>query len=988
MRSQWTWWAVGIGALLALISVVIPIETAGVVVVGWTLVCAISIFNARNSLDEQNRWFPRSLAVILAAIAAGNVLRALDETRSLNGEPNLGDLLQLPAYVALVVVAYRMLRARAIRRDLDAWLDAIAIALAMFIVLWVGFLGSFMLASDRAPSTLVLNASYNFLSVAALAIVLRITATPGRSPVPYRLIGVAYTLGFISDTAFALSIAEGPGVTAAMALSPIAFGFATGALHHPAANEIFSTHNETEESIGTWRILVLGLTTITPILFSFDGQNHDILFRVIAATATVCMAIAVFFRIFRLLVAERRQVQRERVVNEHLAQLSGQAPEAIRHRLPQIANQLFPSVSARIGSNATIPSAVVIDLGDSLTNETSHSLIVTPTKDVLRPSERQILHNVVRDASLIAASSEAVGRAARLESEAEASRRIASNERRFRALVQNASDVVAVLSSDGEVTYISESCEKVLGYPADQFLGRTFEWIADDNDWEFAKDYLRATLSGTQSHQLHETRATHCDGSIKLLESVITDMRDVDGVEGLVVNISDVTEQRTLERNLRDAETTDALTLLLNRNAFVREADSAIRRASVAGHGVAMAIVNLDDFRVINEGYGTNVADEVLVELSHRVRQAVRLNDSVARLNGDEFGILMPDGYTAVEAEGIVERILDEIIEVISIAGHTIALRATAGLVMSRDGSASGISLLRDADTALDAAKQTNRGGLVHFEEAMGEEVSERVQLRNLLHDAIREGKLRLAFQPVVDIETGAIVSMEALARWTDPVRGEIGPSTFIPIAEATGMISELGEWALRTACTHVVEWAELGFDDFTVSVNMSGHQLREENVIAHVKRVLDETGVDPRRITIEITESVLIDDTDFIADRIRALRQLGLRLAIDDFGTGYSSLSYLRRYEFDVLKIDRSFVIPLSDDTNKREREIVNAMIKLAQALGAVTVAEGIEESEEYAVLRTLGCDFAQGFLFWYPTESEDVIDVLSSRSSKNPAA
>ena len=403
---------------------------------------------------------------------------------------------------------------------------------------------------------------------------------------------------------------------------------------------------------------------------------------------------------------------------------------------------------------------------------------------------------------------------------------------------------------------------------------------------------------------------------------------------------------------------------------------------------MALAIINIDDFRMINEGFGTNVADELLVELAHRVRQAVRLDDSVARLNGDEFGILMPNGYSVFEAERALERILNDLTAPVSVSGRKIAVRATAGLVLNSDGSSTGIGMLRDADTALDTAKKTARGSFVLFDEAMGEEISERVELRNLLHDAITTNKLRLAFQPIVDMETGKIVSMEALSRWHDQSRGDIGPSTFIPIAEATGMISELGEWALRTACQRVVEWAEQGFDDFSVSVNMSGHQLREESVIATVKAILDETGVDPARITIEITESVLIDDTDFIAHRISALRDLGVRLAIDDFGTGYSSLSYLRRYEFDVLKVDRSFVIPLANDANKKEREIVNAMIKLAQALGAVTVAEGIEEPEEYAVLRTLGCDHAQGYLFWYPLEVEDVLGALTSDPSKSIAA
>jgi len=306
--------------------------------------------------------------------------------------------------------------------------------------------------------------------------------------------------------------------------------------------------------------------------------------------------------------------------------------------------------------------------------------------------------------------------------------------------------------------------------------------------------------------------------------------------------------------------------------------------------------------------------------------------------------------------------------------GHTLTLQSTAGVVLDTDGSNTGVSLLRNADTALDAAKQNHRGETVIFEESMGEAASERIELRNTLETAIRENQLRLVYQPIVSIETGTIVSMEALARWEHPTRGAISPVVFIPIAESAGLIVELGDWALRSACTQVVNWAADGMDNFTVSVNMSGHQLREENIITRVKHILRDTGVDPRRITIEITESVLIDDTDFIEQRINALRELGLKLAIDDFGTGYSSLSYLTRYEFDVLKIDRSFVIPLADSNRVREREIVGAMISLARSLGAVTVAEGIEEPAEFDVLKSLGCDFAQGYLFWRPLELEAV--------------
>jgi len=247
---------------------------------------------------------------------------------------------------------------------------------------------------------------------------------------------------------------------------------------------------------------------------------------------------------------------------------------------------------------------------------------------------------------------------------------------------------------------------------------------------------------------------------------------------------------------------------------------------------------------------------------------------------------------------------------------------------------------------------------------------------------------LRLAYQPIIDTFTGQIVSLEALARWTHPDRGEISPNVFIPIAESSGLISRLGDWALKTACKQVVAWDKAGYSFFTVSVNVSGHQLREDDYIQRVREILDATGVDPTRIIVEITESVLIDDTDFVASRIRSLRELGLALAIDDFGTGYSSLSYLQRYEFDYLKIDSGFVRPLGNDDDAQEREIVSAIVQLAQGLGAITVAEGIENVEEMTALEKLGCDRLQGFLFYRPIEVEAIEGALASSIDEAQAA
>ncbi len=956
-------------------------ETAQALMVLWSVFCSLGIAIAGSRLSGRARRTYLLLALSGFLVVTGAVVRTLigEATGVEQPLPSLADLLTAPGYLLFAFVALSVHRIRATHKNLDAWLDAATLTLAAVLIFWAAFLADFVTSDSSASDEIAISTFYNGVVFGAAALLVRIGATPGYRPTSYTLMGVAGLSFVIADIAGAVSGALGATLYITLALSPIVYGLLFAAAWHPSAAEIAETPPPVEERISTFRFGTSAVAIAVPAVVTLLPASQSGIGRFGTVFLSCLIAGLLVARVTRLLQSHRAVTGMESRLVEALSSLTSLNSNAeIREALPQSCSYIFgPDVTFDTGAEQTDIHST--KLRSNLCPGEENDVYVRLQPFSPDPARERIFSSFIRDAGAIADAKRATQVRATQRSEAEANKRIAANERRFRALVQNASDVVLVLNVKGHVTYMSDSAVKVLGYETSAYVGKTLDWVVHENDWGFAQGYMEAFLTGTSSHLEHEIRAVHLDGSIRLLDLVLTDMRHVEGIEGIVINITDVTEKRRLESNLRDAETTDPLTMQLNRTAFIREIDTALRRTSISASSVSLAIVNLDDFRLVNEGYGTVTADQVLIEVAHRIRQSVRLDDIVARLNGDEFGILMPDGYSAFEAERVVQRILEDVTEPITTNGRSISLRATAGLVLNGDGSATGIDMLRDADTALDTAKTTSRGSVVLFEEAMGQEVSERIELRNLLQDALKTKKLRLAYQPIVDIDTGEIAALEALSRWQDDSRGNISPATFIPIAESAGMITELGEWALRTACEQVVEWARQGYDDFTVSVNMSGHQLREENVITKVSRILRETKVDPARITIEITESVLIDDTDFIAHRIRALRELGLRLAIDDFGTGYSSLSYLRRYEFDVLKIDRSFVIPLADDANKREREIVNAMIKLAQALGAITVAEGIEEAEEYGVLRTLGCDLAQGYLFWYPMESYEVIPALN---------
>jgi diguanylate cyclase (GGDEF)-like protein/PAS domain S-box-containing protein len=969
-------------AALAIPGVIDPSGPGGGLVVLWSVVCAGLVIARAVAPRPSGPSILPLLASTGGLMTTGIIIRGIHgaATGELFPYPSPADIVHFPAYILLLLTLVQLHRHRSTERDVDAWLDGAVLAQAVSIVAWLWFYGDFVQNNAIPLPTRLINAPYDLVLLISVMLLLRITATPGRRPHAYHLLGVGVGALLIVDFASAISLAEGAGLSVTVGLSPFVSGFTLAAVRHPSIHEMFREQEQREFRVGKLRLSLLTGTILSPALIAWFGGFESTLDAAVLVGLSTMQACTVTVRVIRLLRSQQEAAHLERILAAQLSFIANlrSVPE-ISEQVPRSARMLAPDGAwVRLG-HSTTNTKLEIPIPDVLCAAGGDDKLLISGAPVDERSKR-LISTLVRDAGLVASSIESRADDERRASQEEANRRIAANEQRFRALVQNASDVVFVIDHSGIVTYASDAAERVLGYPVEDFMGHSLEWAAHENDWDAAREYVESFLTGTSSRQEHEIRALHADGSIRLLECILTDMSHVESVGGIVINVTDSTDKRMLESNLRDAETTDPLTMQLNRTAFIREVDSAIRRASVSAASVALAIINIDDFRMINEGYGTSIADQVLIDMAHRIRQSVRIGDVVARLNGDEFGILMPSGYSTIEAEQFVQRVLEGISEPLTVNGRAITLRATAGLVLDTDGDATGIEMLRDADTALDAAKQSARGGVVLFEESMGQAISERVELRNLLREAIQDNHLRLVFQPIIDMKTGKIVSMEALSRWHHKGRGNIGPSTFIPIAESAGMIQELGEWALRTACTHVVEWASQGIDGFTVSVNMSAHQLREENVIAKVKAILDQTGVDPSRITIEITESVLIDDTDFIAERIRKLRELGLSLAIDDFGTGYSSLSYLRRYEFDVLKIDRSFVIPLADGANIREREIVNAMIKLAQALGAVTVAEGIEEPEESDVLQSLGCDRAQGYLFWHPLEIENVLDALAS--------
>ncbi|MDP9181250.1 MAG: bifunctional diguanylate cyclase/phosphodiesterase, partial [Actinomycetota bacterium] len=396
---------------------------------------------------------------------------------------------------------------------------------------------------------------------------------------------------------------------------------------------------------------------------------------------------------------------------------------------------------------------------------------------------------------------------------------------------------------------------------------------------------------------------------------------------------------------------------------------------------MGLMLLDIDRFKVVNDSLGHEVGDRVLVEMGARLAAAVRPGDTVGRFGGDEFVVICEELTSAGEALGIAQRVQEAMGRPIVVEGNELVLSISTGIALATDPATPPGSLLRDADSAMHHAKRSGRARSVVFVDEMRDQALGRLETETQLRRAIAEGQLRVHYQPILGLASRTVTGVEALVRWQHPTRGMVQPSDFIPIAEETGLIVPLGEWVLEQACHQLTAWNVL-MPELTVSVNLSGVQITQPDIVRRIAAIIDRTGVDPSRVALEITESVLMRDAEDTLSVLRGLKDLGVKLHVDDFGTGYSSLSYLKRFPVDALKVDRSFVDGLAADPE--DIAIVAAIVGLAYSLGMATIAEGVETTAQLEALEALGCESAQGFLFSRPLVAGDIATVVA----KIPAA
>jgi diguanylate cyclase (GGDEF)-like protein/PAS domain S-box-containing protein len=546
----------------------------------------------------------------------------------------------------------------------------------------------------------------------------------------------------------------------------------------------------------------------------------------------------------------------------------------------------------------------------------------------------------------------------------------------FHALVRNATDVVTVVDGTGIVRYQSVSVERVLGFRFSELIGTRLAELVHPDDRSDMAARMAAAAAPPSPPLVVEGRMRKKDGTWAMTETTVSDLRRDENVRGLLLTTRDVSDRKVMLDELRHRALHDPLTGLGNRILFRDRLDHAVARAVRSPQSVAVLMVDLDGFKGVNDSLGHAAGDQLLREVAQRLRTSVRPGDTVARMGGDEFAILI-EAAPSDTATTVAQRIINRLRAPIELEGKPIVCQGSVGI--SAGSTAAGAEeLLRHADLAMYAAKQSGKGRYAAFDPSMLSVATERVELEADLRRAVRERTLGLAFQPIVRMPHGVISGAEALVRWEHPKRGNIPPTDFIPLAEESDLIVELGRFVLIEACRAAKRFQDAPeHERFSVSVNVAARQLVSPWLVKEVREALEETELEPDSLVLEITEGALMDDARAIVPALQSLKNLGVQLAIDDFGTGWSSLSRLRSFPVDKLKIDRSFVNEIRAAHD--DAPIATAVIAMAHSLSLTTVAEGVETAEQLAFLHQHGCEEVQGFLLGRPMAADALVALLS---------
>ncbi|MEJ0008691.1 MAG: EAL domain-containing protein [Steroidobacteraceae bacterium] len=558
--------------------------------------------------------------------------------------------------------------------------------------------------------------------------------------------------------------------------------------------------------------------------------------------------------------------------------------------------------------------------------------------------------------------------------------RLRESEQRFASTMDLAAIGIAHVDDNGRLLYVNPQLCKMLQYPERELTGMNVKQISHPDDAN-ATDAMRDQLrTGAIDSFKIEKRYLRKDGSALWVGLTIAAKRDQAGDRIADISIvEDISVRKSAEERVLYLATHDGLTGLPNRAMFSEFLQHAVEAAKRRADNIAVLFVDLDRFKIVNDSLGHEAGDLLLREIASRLRQTLHATDVVARLGGDEFVVLLHDVTVSSQAAMVARKILSAIMKPTVIMGQECRVTASIGVCLHPMDGQDGHAVMKSADMAMYQAKEHGRNNYQFFSPAIRAEKAGRLALETNLRRALELDELSLHYQAKVNCKTGLITGVEALLRWHSPVLGEVSPIQFIPVAEETGLIVPIGKWVLRKACAQNGAWQLQGLPPVRICVNLSMRQLDDPNLIAEIKFALDDSGLSPDLLELEMTESMIMHNADHAVAVLTGIKALGARLAIDDFGTGYSSLAHLKRLPIDTLKVDRSFIREIPRDAE--DRAITEAIIALGKTLSLTIVAEGVETPEQQNFLCEKACDEMQGFYFSKPVKPEEFAEVLSGR-------
>jgi len=953
---------------------------------GLATVAAVGFGVVHHRPRRRSPWI--IVAAAIAAFVTGDVINMYltDVQGVADPFPSLGDAFYLAVYPLLGFGLIGLLRSGAAVRDRASLLDALTLTCGVGLLSWIFLINPLITTPDLTLVERVIAVAYPLCDVLLVTVLIRMTTAfrPSRSvalltgglglllmgDVVYgaQQLNNAYQLGGVSDSVYMLFYAT----VGAAAIHPSMVGLTEPRVLRP-----------TQASRG--RVVVLGAASLIPpavlLTEAFTGEVRDAVMIGILCAVLFGLVVA---RLSGVVTVHRLMVKREMGLRRAGAAMLGatSVEEVTASVRAAIADLLPPNTAHHVVISVTesatdadpdpVPEMRIVPtrtLGlDPRDDLASFELLLRCTLPGRRISGH--LDVGADDTALVALQEAAQVLAAQavlaldgLAANAEIVRR--ESEVYFRTLVLNATDVIMILDDDDRVRYASPSAETIFG--STDIVGVPLLDLIDPRYQEGAAATLDAARAGRSAPDLTDWTVRAGSRQVQV-EASCRDLRHEPTVAGVVITLRDVTEHRRLERELLHRAYYDSLTGLPNRALFTERLERAVAAVTGTRTTAGVLLIGLDNFKVINDTMGYDIGDELLAAVGQRIVAAVTPHHGVARMGGDEFGVLVEavDGPHAFERLG--ERIVATFEEPFPLTSGSVVCHASVGLVTTAE-AADGAELLGRADVALAMAKGGGKGRWCRYEATLHTRILERLQLHTALDQAISNGEFLLAYQPVVDLVSGRTEGFEALIRWQHPTRGVVPPLDFIDIAEDSGLIVQVGQWVLRTAIAAARTWRELARDRPPyVAVNVSPRQFHSPGFVELVMAELAASGLPATSLIIEITESLLLNDKD--QERIRAdldaLRAAGVRIAIDDFGTGYSSLSYLHRVPVDIVKLDKSFVDTIT--TSPSQYELVKGIVRLAHTLQLAVVAEGIETSNDLDLLVDTTCEYGQGYLFARP--------------------